>query len=78
MAFVNKHSLVSQYQCGFKRGKTTADAVLQLVESISDSLNKKSYSLSVFVDLRKAFDMVVHEVLLSKLYLCGIRRLCRL
>ena len=44
----------------------------KLGEFIYDSLNGKSYTLCVFVDLSKAFDTVNHEILPHKLFLYGI------
>ena len=37
------------------------------------SLNNKDHALSIFVDLSKSFDTINHEILLSKLFLYGIR-----
>ena len=42
------------------------DAIVRLAEFIYDSLNAKSHTLCVFVDLSKAFDTVNH------LFLYGI------
>ena len=52
---------------------STVDAILRLVDFIYDSLNGKSYTLCVFVDISKAFDTVNHEILMHKLFLYGIR-----
>ena len=45
-----------------------------MVELISDAIDKKEYSIGLFIDLKKAFDTIDHYFLQDKLYLCGIRR----
>ena len=71
--FANRNTLLSPAQFGFRAGMKTVDAIMKLTEFIYSSLDKKSYCLGVFVDLRKAFDTVNHHVLMQKLYLYGIR-----
>ena len=37
---------------------STSHALIDLVEEISESMDKKLYTLGVFIDLKKAFDTV--------------------
>ena len=75
MSFFNKFQIFSAVQYGFRKKRTTLDALVNLTESIYDSLDQRKHHLSVLIDLRKAFDTVNHRILLSKLELNGIRNL---
>ena len=56
-------------QIGIKKGGRTADHIFKLFCKILKN-NKKMYAC--FIDLRKAFDSVVHPALLHKLLTYGI------
>ena len=48
-----------------------------LTEEICECLDKGSMTCSVFLDLQKAFHIVVHDILLEKLNHCGISGKCK-
>ena len=52
---------------------STSHALIDLVEEISESIDKQLYTLGVFIYLKKAFDTVNHSILLQKLNFYGIR-----
>ena len=60
-------------QSGFRLYVATNNALMSITENIQTHLNEKKYCAGVFVDLRKAFDAVDHNILLRKLDYCGIR-----
>ena len=64
-----------QIECAtFNRSSmSTSHALIDLVEEISESMDKQLYTLGVFIDLKKAFDIVNHTILIQKLNLYGIR-----
>ena len=45
---------------------STTYALTELINEITSSLNNKMYSIGVFIDLKKAFDTVDHELLCKK------------
>ncbi len=60
-------------QFGFRKAHSTSHAIITLVEKISKSLDTGKVVVGVFLDLKKAFDTVDHEILLQKLDMYGIK-----
>ena len=52
---------------------STSNALLDLVEEITSSIDAEKISIGVFIDLKKAFDTVNHDLLIDKLEYYGIR-----
>ena len=48
-------------------------AIINLVDQISEELDKKHFTLGIFIDLSKAFYTINHTILLDKLQIYGIR-----
>ena len=66
----------SPKQFGFPINTSTEHAILELVRNITKSFENNEYVLGVFIELKKAFDTVNHEMLLHKLKLYGINGTC--
>lgn len=71
--FFDKYSLFSKNQHGFRRNKSTKTATFEVYQELLEHLNNNMISISVFLDLSKAFDCVNHKLLLYKLQHWGIR-----
>ena len=71
--FLSSNKSLYDLQFGFRQKYSTNHALLSIVEKIRESLDNKTFSCGVFVDLEKAFDTVNHAILLKKLEHYGIR-----
>jgi len=71
--YLNQNSILSLTQYGFREGLSTEDALYNLINNINSGLEKSKKCVALFLDLRKAFDMVSHEILFRKLESIGIR-----
>lgn len=67
-----KH-LLSCKQIDFRRGKSTREAVSALIGDAVNHLDKKEKCSCIFLDITKAFDVVLIPLLLSKLETMDIR-----
>jgi hypothetical protein len=67
------NELLYLHQYGFLPNKSTEQNLLQIVNYITTALNDGMFCVGVFLDLRKAFDVCSHEILLKKLKKMGIQ-----
>ena len=72
-AFAESHSIFYQHQYGFRAKHNVVHPLLQFSEKILRALNEGKINISIFVDLKKAFDTVDYEILLAKLEHYGVR-----
>ena len=68
-----KNNLIYKYQSGFLPKHSTVHQLLELYNSILNSLEKKEFSCFVFCDFAKAFDKVWHNGLIHKMNSYGIQ-----
>lgn len=73
LEYINRNQILSQDQYGFKKDCSTTDAILALVNVITDAFENRDCVKSTFVDLSRAFDLVSHDIVLEKCEFYGLR-----
>jgi hypothetical protein len=68
-----ENNIVTNEQFGFRPQSSTTNESFSLINEILEVLNKKKIVGGIFCDLKKAFDSVNHNFLLSKLQFYGVR-----
>ena len=74
--FLDTNNLIYSLQFGFRQKHSTTHALINLSESIRQTLDEGSFGCGIFVDLQKVFDTVNHKILLHKLECYGICGVC--
>ena len=62
-----EEKLLYSKQIAFQKGHSTDHAIVHLVDQIYESSENDYYTLGVFIDLFKAFDIVDHSISLKKM-----------
>ena len=71
--FLEDNKILYDKQFGFRKNNSTVFSLIEITEKIKESIDNKKFGCGIFIDLRKAFDTVNHDILLRKLEHYGIR-----
>ena len=69
IGYLNKHKLMHQNQSGFRQKRSCQTALVKLIDRWMDCFDKGDMIGTLFLDFRKAFDLVDHAILITKLSL---------
>ena len=67
-----KHNLISREQFAYQNNSSCTTALLTLTDKWKWAIDKKQINIAAFLDLKKAFGIINHKILLSKLKVAGI------
>ena len=72
-AYLNKYKFLHEAQSGFRKHHSCQTALIKLINNWLSHIDKGNIVGAIFFDLKKAFDVIDHEMLLQKLALYGVR-----
>lgn len=73
-SFITENNIINKNQFGFIKASSTTSACAALLHEIVTNINLSKKTACTFIDLKKAFDSLNFEKLLSILYDYGIRK----
>ena len=72
-AFADAFNIFYKHQYGFRAKHSIVHPLLHFTDNVFKALNEGNINISIFVDLKKAFDTVDYKILLAKLEHYGVR-----
>jgi hypothetical protein len=73
--YLTKKRILSDSPYGFRKGLSTQDAIIDLTNLVTKLVDNDLKCLTVFIDLKKAFDTVSVSILVRRLEDIGVRAL---
>ena len=71
-SYLSKNNLLHEDQSGFRKHHSCNTALIQLIDNLLLSINENKFAGILFVDFKKAFDVISHALLLRKLKLYNL------
>ena len=71
--YLNEKNLLTKHQSGFREGHSTASSLLSTTNSWLINMDTGLINGVLFLDLKKAFDTVDHQIMIRKMYLYGVK-----
>ena len=72
-SYLNVNKLLANYQSGFRPSYSTATCLTEISDYLFDKMDKRYLIGGIFLELRKACDVIPHNFILKKLMYYGIK-----
>ena len=70
--YLDKHKYLASHQSGFRSLHSVVTCLLKGTSDWFFDIDRGKYTVMIFIDLKKAFDTVDHQILLDKMQFYGI------
>ena len=70
--YFDRNDLLTQHQYGFCKNHSTEFAAMELIDRVAIFLELGKIPFNLYIDLSRAFDVLNHDILLSKLKFYGL------
>ena len=71
--YLDEHFILSNCQSGFRKYFSTSTSLCDIQEHLLENMSEGFYTTAIMLDLKKAFDLIPHGLILKKLWYCGVR-----
>ena len=71
--YLEKHSIITAYQSGFRKSRSTIDQIIRLESAVREASVKREHLVSVYFDLEKAYDTTWRYGVMKDLHEAGLR-----
>ena len=71
--FLEENEYLHPMQSGFRKGRNTLHNLLHLEHDVKLSLSDNNFTVAIFLDIEKAFDMCPRKGILKKMHEMGLR-----
>ena len=61
---LDRNNLIYKHQYGFQKNKSTEHNLIHAINFIGNGMNEGKFTVGVFFDLKKAFNVCSHDILL--------------
>ena len=72
--YLAKYNLLHDAQSGFRSNHSCQSALINIIDKWIEEMNNGNVNVVILLDLKKAFDVVVHDITAKKLEIYGFNK----